>query len=84
MHRQRTIRHVDLLDASHNSGVTLDELNTLNKLRQILCKIMIVDLKSLEHPLWGDGGGDFSQRVRLDTHDLVFPKRSRERYQKSR
>jgi len=65
---QRTIRYVDLLDAPHSGGVTLDELNALGKLRQILRQIIIVDLKSLEQQLWGDGGGDFSQCVCMDTH----------------
>jgi len=40
---------------------------------------MIVDLKSMEHPLWGDGGGDVSQCICVDTHDSVFPKWSRGR-----
>ena len=69
---QRTIRYVDLLDAPHSGGVTLDELNALGKLRQILRQIIIVDLKSLEQQLWGDGGGDFSQCVCMDTHGSAW------------
>ena len=44
---------------------------------------MIVDLKSLKHPLWSNRGGNFSQGVCVDTHDSVFPKWSRERYKEA-
>ena len=62
-----------MLDAPNSGGVTLNELNILSKLRNVLGKVVVVYGQSLKQPIWGDRASNVSHCVCVDTHgDLVY------------